>query len=107
MSKSFKLNIQLENIVKDIIHERNHYELEEKLNDRIFSLLDNIYESRVTFKKKEISSIIKNNFKKELLKEVMSEMSEDEDYLTSTINKKINTVTENYLKEWIDKKITT
>ena len=50
---------------------------------------------------------IKNNFKKELLKEVMSEMSEDEDYLTSTINKKINTVTENYLKEWIDKKITT
>ena len=81
--------------------------MEEKLNDRIFSLLDNIYESRVTFKKKEISSIIKNNFKKELLKEVMSEMSEDEDYLTSTINKKINTVTENYLKEWIDKKITT
>jgi len=105
MGNAFKLNIHLENIVKDIVNRKKMLYTEESLKHNIFTLLDTIYDNRDKFKIVEANNIVKGGFRYQLIEEVMCGMSEDEDYLTSTINRKINDLSKGYIKEWINKKI--
>tara|TARA_R110002051_G_scaffold246323_6_gene305936 strand:+ start:4317 stop:4640 length:324 start_codon:yes stop_codon:yes gene_type:complete len=105
MGDSFKLSKHLEHIIKDIVEQRQAIQSEGRLSDNIFTFLDTIYENRKRINNGEAARLIKGGFKNQLIKEAMCEMSEDEDYLTSTINKKIDTLSKDYIKEWINKKI--
>lgn len=105
MGNSFKLSIHLEHIVKDIVNKKKMYYTEEGLQENIFKFLDTIYNSREKFNVTKANNLIKGGFKEQLIEEVMYQMSDDEDYLTSTINKKINNLSKEYIKEWINKKI--
>ena len=98
MSNSFKLSIHLEHIIKDIVEKRQSFSGEERLSQNIFTFLDTIYENRKKVSNDEAIRLVKGGFKDQLIKEVMCEMSEDEDYLTSTINKKIDNLSKNYIK---------
>lgn len=105
MGNSFKLSLYLEHIVNDIVNKRKLHYTEEGLKKNIFTFLDTIYDNRAGFNLTEANNLIKGGFKEQLIEEAICQMSDDEDYLTSTINKKINTISKQYIKEWINKKI--
>ena len=105
MGKKFKLSYHLQSIVNDIISEREGDALELPLRKKIFNYLDELYENE-GLKAYDSITIIKENFQAELIKEAMWEMTDEEDYLAPTINKKITQISKEYLKEWINDKIT-
>ena len=105
MGNAFKLSLHLEHIVKDIVKRQKVLYTEEGLEENIFTFLDTIYDNREKFKITEATKLIRGGFRDQLIEEAMCQMSDDEDYLTSTINKKINTLSKHYIKEWINKKI--
>tara|TARA_B100002019_G_C21267621_1_gene600262 strand:+ start:1633 stop:1956 length:324 start_codon:yes stop_codon:yes gene_type:complete len=105
MGNSFKLSLHLEHIIKDIVEKRQSGKGEDRLSENIFTFLDTIYENRGKVNNLEALRLVKGGFRDQLIKEAMYEMSDDEDYLTSTINKKIDTLSKEYIKEWINKKI--
>ena len=105
MGKKFKLSYQLNSIVNDIINEREVLNVEQALRVKIFDYLNLLYESK-GLKAYNSVNLIKERFQKELIKEAMWEMTDDEDYLAPTINKKISQISKEYLKEWINNKIT-
>lgn len=105
MSKKFRLNYYLNSIVNDILNERYESIPEQALREKIFNYLDFLYEHK-GFKVYSSINLINEKFKKELISEAVCEMSDDEDYLSPTINKKITQISKEYLKEWINDKIT-
>ena len=105
MSNSFKLSLHLEHIINDIVEKHQSGKGEDRLSENIFTFLDTIYENRGRVNNVEAMRLVKGGFRDQLIKEAMYEMSDDEDYLTSTINKKIDTLSKEYIKEWINKKI--
>mgnify|MGYP003112927184 CR=1 FL=1 len=105
MGNSFKLSVHLEHIIRDIVDKRQSLNGDDRLSQNIFTFLDTIYENRGKVTNLEAVKLIKSGFKDQLIKEAMCEMSDDEDYLTSTINKKIDILSREYIKEWINKKI--
>ena len=104
MGNSFKLSVHLEHIIRDIVDKRQSLNGDDRLSQNIFTFLDTIYENRGKVNLEAVK-LIKSGFKDQLIKEAMCEMSDDEDYLTSTINKKIDILSREYIKEWINKKI--
>ena len=105
MGKKFKLAYQLNSIVNDIINERYSVPPEPTLQNKVFDYLDLLYDNEGVKAYNSIS-LIKEKFEKELITEAMYEMTDDEDYLAPTINKKITQISKEYLKEWINDKIT-
>ena len=105
MGKKFKLAYYLNDIVKDIVNERYVPILESTLKDKICEYLDGLYENE-GIKAYNSISLIKEKFQKELITEAVCEMTDEEDYLAPTINKKISEISKEYLKEWINDKIT-
>ena len=105
MGKKFKLSYHLNSIINDIINEREMLNIDSTLRVKIFEYLDLLYESD-GFRAYNSVNLIKERFQKELIKEAMWEMTDEEDYLTPTINKKIAQISKEYLKEWINNKIT-
>jgi hypothetical protein len=105
MGKKFKLRYHLQSIINDIISEREGDASELPLRKKIFNYLDELYENE-GLKAYNSINIIKENFQSELIKEAMWEMTDEEDYLAPTINKKITQISKEYLKEWINDKIT-
>lgn len=91
MGKKFRLNYYLNSIVNDILNERYESIPEQALREKIFNYLDFLYEHN-GFKVYNSISLIKEKFQKELISEAVCEMSDDEDYLSPTINKKITQV---------------
>ena len=105
MGNAFKLSLHLEHIVKDIVNKKKVDYTEEGLMENIFTFLDTIYDNRKKFKLTEATKLIKGGFRDQLIEEAVCQMSDDEDYLTSTINRRINNLSKHYIKEWINKKI--
>jgi hypothetical protein len=105
MGKKFKLGYHLNSIVKDIINERYVLISEPTLQEKVFEYLNEIYEND-GLKVYNSLTHIKEKFNKELIREAMCEMTDEEDYLAPTINKKITNISREFLKEWINEKIT-
>jgi hypothetical protein len=105
MGKKFKLGYHLNSIVKDIINERYVLISEPTLQEKVFEYLNEIYEND-GLKVYNSLAHIKEKFNKELIREAMCEMTDEEDYLAPTINKKITNISREFLKEWINEKIT-
>ena len=105
MGKKFKLAYYLNDIVNDIITERYMPINTPTLQEKISTYLDGLHEKE-GFKVYNSISLIKEKFQKELIIEAMCEMTDEEDYLAPTINKKITNLSKDYLKEWINDKIT-
>jgi hypothetical protein len=105
MGNAFKLSVHLEHIIKDIVKKQKVHYTEEVFRENIFTFLDTIYDNGGEFNLTEATKLMRGGFKHQLIEEVMCQMSDDEDYLTSTINKKINTLSKHYMREWITKKI--
>ena len=105
MGKKFKLGYHLNSIVKDIVNERYVLISEPTLQEKVFEYLNEIYEND-GLKVYNSLALIKEKFNKELIREAMCEMTDEEDYLAPTINKKITNISKEFLKEWINEKIT-
>jgi|TARA_R100000664_G_C2759940_1_gene150392 hypothetical protein len=106
MKTELKLEDYLQQIVTEITSNQPLpiTETEENLEDKIFSFLSEIHE-KDSFKLLEFENILLKKFRKELIKEVVSEMNDDDDYETLTINTKINESIKHYFNEWIKTKL--
>ena len=72
--------------------------------DRIFTYLNEVVKEDA-HNILHANRLVKDRFKKDLIEEVMSEMSEEEDYLNETINRKINKKITTHINNWLVKKL--
>lgn len=108
MKKRLTLTNHLGNIVKEIIsnksiRENDVSELNETEN-RIFKFLEEV---RVDGEINMLDStpLIIEEFRQDLLTDVICEMDDTEDFLSSTINRKVRNKAKVHLIEWIKTKI--
>jgi predicted nucleotidyltransferase component of viral defense system len=79
-------------------------EVEENLEEKIFKFLSEMH-IKDSFKLLEFENLVRNEFKKDLITEVVADMGDDEDYDSENINKKINESIKEYFNEWIKTKL--
>ena len=108
MKKRLTLTNHLGNIVKEIISNKNMRtnevsELNETEN-RIFVFLEEI-RSDGEINMLDSTPLIIEEFRQELLTDVICEMDDTEDFLSSTINRKVRNKAKSHLIEWIKTKI--
>ena len=108
MKKRLTLTNHLGNIVKEIISNKNLRQNEEsdmnETEDRIFKFLEEI-RSDGEINMLDSTPLIIEEFRQELLTDVICEMDDTEDFLSSTINRKVRNKAKSHLIEWIKTKI--
>ena len=108
MKKRLTLTNHLGNIVKEIISNKNMQENEvSELNEtenRIFKFLEEI-RSDGEINMLNSTPLIVEEFRQELLTDVICEMDDTEDFLSSTINRKVRNKAKSHLIDWIKIKI--
>ena len=77
---------------------------EDSCGERIFEYLNEIVKEDA-HNILNANRLVKEKFKKDLIEEVISEMSEEEDYLNETINRKINKEITIHINNWLVKKL--
>ncbi len=108
MKKRLTLTNHLGNIVKEIISNKNLRQNDEsgmnETEDRIFKFLEEI-RSDGEINMLDSTPLIIEEFRQELLTDVICEMDDTEDFLSSTINRKVRNKAKSHLIEWIKTKI--
>jgi|TARA_R110002012_G_scaffold276892_3_gene463990 hypothetical protein len=108
VKKRLTLTNHLGNIVKEIISNKNLRQNDEsgmnETEDRIFKFLEEI-RSDGEINMLDSTPLIIEEFRQELLTDVICEMDDTEDFLSSTINRKVRNKAKSHLIEWIKTKI--
>ena len=108
MKKRLTLTNHLGNIVKEIISNKNLRQNDEsgmnETEDRIFKFLEEI-RSDGEINMLDSTPLIIEEFRQELLTDVICEMDDTEDFLSSTITRKVRNKAKSHLIEWIKTKI--
>ncbi len=108
MKKRLSLTNHLGNIVNEIISNKNVRQNDEgETNDvenKIFTFLEEI-RSDGEINMLDSTPLIIEEFRQDLLTDVICEMDDTEDFLSSTINRKVRNKAKAHLIEWIKTKI--
>ena len=106
MKKRLTLTDHLQSVIRELKTEGKEvipdcevdtYDIIEKyLNEKVKEDPHNILKA---------AKLVRDKFKTTLIEEIIVDMSEDEDYLNETINKKVNKQITNHINKWLVQKM--